>query len=293
MHQVAVLLIDKLLMAFHALSTDVVRIYWQCMFTCLIITQGMAILPMTQQPPAASEEEQWKQSQRQPDIMLLRSSFVGDVFFDPCFFFSALPDGHAARLRKQQPVTMTLPVRTGTDGQLLRAKLLAERQRTGAVDGAEGDLPMADRHLEGEPTHRQKGLTNPVAERQDQKANLPACGQEPFVPIATDQPGPSQAPASNGDHAPQGQIQSHRKRKAQSQDPSNTGVPHQEGQNPAERAEIGHLSHQKANSKRVEALQQAPPDADATSMLRHIDIRQSIPNKAHVRSALHPKAVAC
>ena len=279
--------------AFHALSTDVVRIYWQCMFTCLIIMQGMAILPMTQQPPAASEEEQLKQSQQQPDIMLLRSSFIGDVFFDPCFFFSALPDGHAARLRKQQPMSMTLPVRTGTEGQLLRAKLLAERQRTGAVDGAQGDLPMADRHLEGEATHRQKGLTSPVAERQAQKANLPACGQEPFVPIATNQPGPSQAPASSGDHAPQGQIQSHRKRKAQSQDPNNTRIPHQEGQNPAERATIGHLSHLKASSERVEALQQAPSDADPTSMLRHIDIRQSIPNKAHVKYAMHSKAVAC
>lgn len=59
-----------------------------------------------------SEED----SQTNADYMLLRASFVGDIFLDPCFFFHALPADHAAQTQRQQsmPHRIALPPETGT-----------------------------------------------------------------------------------------------------------------------------------------------------------------------------------
>lgn len=67
-----------------------------------MLAQGVAVVPSSQMQSDTTPGKGGRQ--QQPDYTLLRASFVGDVFLDPCFFFHALPADHAAQTRRQKTV---------------------------------------------------------------------------------------------------------------------------------------------------------------------------------------------
>lgn len=132
-------------------------------------TQGMALLPMPGETlPEEEKQNQQSEQHQQPDALLVRASFVGDLFLDPCFFFTPIPD------RQQQPpqqIPLSVPiadaaVRHRTEGQ-------TERKAKGE----------ADRQADGQPerqTYRQgtkaEGPLRPTTRRQTGEAMLKAVG---------------------------------------------------------------------------------------------------------------------
>ena len=229
----------------------------------------MTILPATHQPQPSNEEEGGQQKpdqQQQPDMLMLRSSFVGDLFLDPCFFFPALPDGHASKLRQQQQtplqIPMALPVRTGGHQP-------AERQSRKAGAAVRAHAPAAERPP-GSKAERRLDAANGQAEGGSQKAGSATDGQEPLVQRgqgAVGQSGPSQAPASSGHLAADGQAPKARgKRKAA----------RKEAPMPLDRqkADWNQLPQEKANLKEVGVPEQAMPEG--APVLNNIDIRQRI-----------------
>lgn len=239
--------------------------------------QGMTILPATyQHRPSQEEGEQQQpdqqQQRQQPDVLMLRSSFVGDLFLDACFFFAALPDGHASKLRRQQQtphqIPTPLPVRTG-------AHQAAERQFLKAGAAVRAHAPAAGRQP-GPKAEGQSDTADGQTEGGSQKAGSGAVGQEPLVQQdqgAVGQSGPRQPPASTRDLATDGQgPKAQGKRKAvQKEDATALARP---------RAELDHQSQKKADVKGVGAPEQAVPEGGPT--LNNIDIRQRIP-KAEVK----------
>ena len=93
------------------------------------LMQGFTILPMT--PGLTAEEEQGHQTagRQQPDVLLVRASFVGDLFLDACFIFAPVPEGHAASRRTQLQPPHQIPV-TVPD------QPAAERHSSGQAQGA-------------------------------------------------------------------------------------------------------------------------------------------------------------
>ena len=219
----------------------------------------MTILPMTHGHASEEEDEQRLHSQlQQPDVMFLRSSFVGDLFLDPCFFFAALPHGHAAKLRQQKPMPQQIPISLPVRCEADQAGKGQPQRANGA--GFEGQLPASG---------TQKGSVKGIAEGQGQKAN--------------DQEGPGRVPASNGDQAAD-QGQKHRgkrKRKAEGQGPQRAGSSQQP--EAGQKADLPNLSPQRADSEGMDSPEQASPDTGPASMLINIDIRQSISNKTEIK----------
>lgn len=115
--------------------------------------QGLTLLPMEN---LAEEEGQSQQSSGpEPDALLARASFVGDLFLDPCFLFTPVSD------KQQQPpqqIAVSLANAGAAEGQ-------ADRQ-------AEG---QADRQAEGQGA-KAAGPVKPTARRQTGEAVLEAVG---------------------------------------------------------------------------------------------------------------------
>ncbi|KAL0032922.1 hypothetical protein WJX77_006479 [Trebouxia sp. C0004] len=228
--------------------------------------QGMTILPATyqHQPSNAEEGGQQQPDQQQPDILMLRSSFVGDLFMDPCFFFAALPDRHVPKLRRHQQsphqILTALPIRTG-------AHQAAERQPLKAGAAVRAHAPAAERQA-GPKAERQSNTANGQAEGGSQKAGSAADGQEPLVQEgqgAVGQSRPRQLPVFNGGLTADGQAPKARgKRKA------------------AEKEDLTALARTRADVKGAGAPEQALPAGVPVSMLKNIDIRQHVP-KAEVK----------
>ena len=109
----------------------------------------------------AEDEDQSRQSgmAQQPDALLARASFVGDLFLDPCFLFTPVSDRH------QQPpqeiaVSVAIADAAGrqADGQ---AKGQAERPVKGQAEGQGAEVA---------------GPVKPKARRQTGEAMLEAVG---------------------------------------------------------------------------------------------------------------------
>ena len=209
-----------------------------------------------QEEEGGEDEEQQQPRQQQPDVLFLRSSFVGDLFFDPCFFFTGLPKGHASKTRTRQ-TPQQIPIVS-----LVRE---AEGQPVRAPGAAKGQVSLADRQTK-RPTRLGRAGEPVLTSSQ----------------VVTDQAGPSCIPDSRFDPATERHIhQSKGKRKAAAQGPQRED---KAGQHKARRrAELGDLSEETAGLEGVDPPQQAPRDSEPPSMLRNIDIRQSITNHSELR----------
>ena len=227
------------------------------------VSQGMIIMPTMTHPPstaaaakAAEEEEEEGGQHQQPDTLLVRSSFVGDLFTQPCFLFAPLPIAHAAKVRQKQ----------------------AKPQRI---------LTPADLAKTSQSQHDRQGRG------QQQRADAPAERQK-LGHVTAMHIQPDETPSSSQGEAIKGQL---RKAKGASKGTSNEAERQHAA---AQRAAMGNKPPAKGDSSNVvDAPQQAPPDdvaelphavaeppaaeAQPGSMLRHIDMRQSIKSRAEIR----------
>lgn len=125
----------------------------------------MALLPMpTEHLPREEDQSQQPGDHQQPDALLARVSFVGDLFLDACFLFTPIPD------RPQQPpqqIAVSLPI----------ADAAGKRQADGQADRPADR--QANRQLERR-TGRQglegAGPVRPTARRQNGEAILQTVG---------------------------------------------------------------------------------------------------------------------
>lgn len=191
---------------------------------------------------------------------------MGDLFLDPCFFFAALPDGHASTLRRHQQtphqIPTVLPVRTG-------GYQIAERQSRKAGAAVRAHAPAAERQP-GPMAEGQSGQ----AEGESRKAAAAADGQEPLVQQgAVGHSGQRQAPASSGDLTADGQAPKARGKRKAAQKEAPAALARQ-------RADLDHQSQKQADVKGVGASGQAV--LKGGPVLNNIDIRQRIP-KAEVK----------
>ena len=230
--------------------------------------QGISLLPISHQQSEAGDEEQHQPSQQQqPDVMLVRSSFVGDLFLDPCFFFVALPDGHASQLRQQQSVPQQIPMGLPVTNGLERD---SERQPTRAADGAKVHAPVAERQTEAK-TGTHADLANGQAEGQSPKAGSADDGPDTLAhgsQKAGAQAGPSLAPAFAADPTAEGQFRKGKGNRKASQ-----------RQGPG--AHLGHGLQARAGQKGKDSPEKALPEDGSASMVKNIDIRQNL-SKAEV-----------
>ena len=130
--------------------------------------QGMALLP-TPREYLQEEEDQSQQSgeHQQPDALLARASFVGDLFLGPCFLFAPTPDRH-----QQPPQQIAVSVLLADAGER-QADGQAERQLSRQANRE------AERQGNGQPARqgsKAAGPVRPTARRQTREAMLQAMG---------------------------------------------------------------------------------------------------------------------
>ena len=140
----------------------------------------MATLPQVGKVLPEEDEQGRAAAHPQPDMLLIRASFVGDLFLDPFFLFMPVPDRHAVNLKTlpQPPwqIPIALPVRPAAEGQ-------TERQPEGQMAQAAGPVRPTVRKQVAEPL---VGPSNP-AKRQppisDRQANhVTGLGQKAATP---------------------------------------------------------------------------------------------------------------
>ena len=117
----------------------------------------------------AEEADQSQQSgaPQQPDALLARASFIGDLFLDPCFLFTPVCDRHR---QPPQQIAVSLASADAAEKQVNgQAKGQAERQAKG----------QAERQAKGQAERQgaeAAGPMKPIVRRQTGEAVLKAVG---------------------------------------------------------------------------------------------------------------------
>lgn len=199
---------------------------WEQLLTQCPDLKGMTIIPMMSQMPLSAstaaavgkgEKEEEGSQHRQPDTLLVRVSFVGDMFLQPCFLFTPLPNAHAATVRQQQAkpqqilTTADLAKRAQSQhnrqgrGQQQRANGSAEGQNLGHVTGLHSQPDELPSFSKGELVKGQlrkaKGTlkgTSHGPERQQATAQTTLMGKFPQAQVDAPQQPPSDSEAKAG-----------------------------------------------------------------------------------------------
>lgn len=237
--------------------------------------QGMALLPIpSAHLPREENQSQHPREHQEPDALLARVSFVGDLFLDACFLFTPILD------RPQQPpqqIALSSPIANAAERQADRqAGRKADRQADGQLERRTGR-----QGLEG------AGPVRPTARRQTGEAILQAMGvaagqaNTSRTQVRTP-PAPTpfalallfffacRAQVSEEGHGLQADLTSSRQ---------------------LQKAKTAVERHTLLGSERVQDPPQlAPPETDVpqagsaqTSMLRNLDVRQNLSSRAALK----------
>ena len=195
--------------------------------------------------------QQQAASHQQSDMLLVRASFIGDCFLDPCFLFMPVPDKHAATFRTKHPqqIPITLPVSPVAEGH-------RERQATGQMAQAAGPVRPTVRMQAAEPV---LGSDNP-AERQ-----LPSSSRQA-----------KQATGHGALKVAGGQVKKHGRKAANPIDGQyHKAAPPSERQLPVGRVQ--------QRGPLQPALPDHEPSQEPACMLRNLDIRQNITSRTELQ----------